>query len=83
MSEEKEQELPEEGIIEFTTTAEYIASACNALAAVDELDTAMMNRSDERRVKRIRRQSLRIISECINELYEELFEDNTDDSVDD
>jgi len=83
MSEEKEQELPEEGIVEFTSTPEYIASACNALAAIDGMDTAIMSRIDERRVKRIRRQSLRIIAECINELYEEIFDDNTDDSVDD
>jgi hypothetical protein len=47
------------------------------------MDTAIMNRTDEKRIKRIRRQSLRIISECINELYEEIFDDNTDDSVDD
>ena len=83
MSEETQNELPEEGIIEFTSTSEYIASACSALATIDEMDTALMSRSDEKRVKRIRRQSLRILSECINELYEELFEDNTDDSTDD
>lgn len=79
----EENELPEDGIIEFTTTSEYIASACNALSTVDEMDTALMSKSDERRVRRIRRQSLRILSECINELYEEIFDDNTDDSADD
>ena len=79
----EENELPEEGIIEFNTTPEYIASACNALLAIDGLDTALMTRTDEKRIKRIRRQSIRIISECINELYDDIFDDNADDSADD
>lgn len=79
----EEIEFSDEGIFEFTSTPEYIASACNAMMAIDGLDTALMTRSDEKRIKRIRRQSIRIISECINELYDEIFDDNADDSADD
>ena len=46
---------------------------------VDEIDTAILNKTDERRVKRMKRQALRIVSVCLNEMYEELFDDNNDE----
>lgn len=60
--------------VDFTTAHDYIASAFQALAAVGDIDTAMMSKMDEMRVKRIRRKSLLIIENCIDELYNEIFE---------
>jgi formyltetrahydrofolate synthetase len=75
---------PEEEIqVEFTTDGEYIAAATNALAAIENFDTAIMSKTDEKRIKKIRRQSLRIISECVNCLYNEIFESSDDDANDD
>lgn len=60
--------------VDFTTSHDYIASAFQAIAAVADIDTAIMSRMDEMRVKRIRRKSLLIIDSCIEELYNEIFE---------
>lgn len=68
-----------EGIVEFTTNHEYITCASMAWQMVDEIDTAILNKTDERRVKRMKRQALRIVSVCLNEMYEELFDDNNDE----
>ena len=46
--------------VDFTTAHDYIASAFQAMAAVSEIDTAIMSKTDEMRVKRIRRKSLLI-----------------------
>lgn len=74
-------ETPEElqGEIIFTTTAEYIQGASVALATVSELDPMIMNKSDELRVKRIKRKAIKIIDICISEMYDELFETDDDD----
>jgi len=75
----EEIELPSEGEIVFTTTAEYIQGASVALATVSELDPMIMNKSDELRVKRIKRKAIKIIDICISEMYDELFETDDDD----
>lgn len=67
-----------EAFVEYTPTMEYITAASYAWQMVDEIDTAILNKSDERRVKRMKRQALRIMSTCLNDLYEELFDDNND-----
>ena len=69
-----------DGEIEFTYTIDYLNGACTALATMDDIDTAIMNKRDEQRVKRIRRKCLRIIDTCINEFYDELFESEEEDS---
>jgi hypothetical protein len=74
-----EIELPAEGEIIFTTTAEYIQGASVALATVSELDPMIMNKSDELRVKRIKRKAIKIIDICISEMYDELFETDEDE----
>jgi len=65
--------------VDFTTSHDYISSAFQALNAVDDFDTALLSKSDEMRIKRIRRKSLLIIESCINELYSELFESEDED----
>ena len=74
-----EIELPAEGEIIFTTTAEYIQGASVALATVSELDPMIMNKADELRVKRIKRKAIKIIDICISEMYDELFETDDDE----
>ena len=67
---------------QFSTSHDYIASAVQALAAVDEMDTALVSKTDEQRIKRIKRQSLRILSFYINEIYDETFENPVDTDSD-
>lgn len=79
-----EEVNPEDDIyFEPSSDAEYIASAFNALAAVGDIDTAIISKIDEKRIRRIKRQALRIISHCLNNQYEELFDENSDDGGDD
>ena len=73
-----EEEVTEEWEVEFTSNSEYIQAAATAMSSVDHIDTALLTKADENRVRRIKRQGLRIISECLNELYEEIFDDNSD-----
>ena len=76
-SEQPEKETEYE--VEFTTRAEYIASATNALSAIDGLDPQIMNGANQARIKRIKRKSLKIIDACICEMYDEIFEDDEDE----
>jgi len=79
-----EEAAPEEesvdGYIEYTSIMDYVTAAAAAWQMSAEIDTAILNKSDERRVKRMKRQALRIMSTCLNDLYEELFDDNNDSS---
>jgi hypothetical protein len=77
MSEEiKKEEEEMEMVVEYTHAIEYIQAAYFALSSVDDMDVAIMNKSDEQRIKRIRRKSIRIIDECLNDMYSELFDDD-------
>lgn len=77
MSEEiKKEEEEIEMVMEYTHAIEYIQAAYFALSSVDDIDVAIMNKSDEQRIKRIRRKSIRIIDECLNDMYSELFDDD-------
>lgn len=68
--------------VAFATDHDYIQSAYFALASVADVDAMILSKADEIRVKRIRRQSLRIISECLNTLYDEIFDDGADPVTD-
>lgn len=76
---EEEPIAEEEGIIEFSSCAEYISSAYFSLAAVDDIDTAILSKQDEMRIKRIKRKAIKIIDSCLGDLYNELFEDESED----
>jgi hypothetical protein len=76
----KEEEVQEEIEVEYTTRLDYIQGAYFCLSAVDELDTAIMNKEDEKRVKRIRRKSIKILDDCLNEMYDELFDTDDEES---
>lgn len=71
-----------EGEVLFSSSHDYITSAVQALDALDGFDTALVSKADERRVNRIKRQSLRILSFYINELYDETFESDIDNGAD-
>ena len=73
---ENELEKEIETQVEFTYTIDYINGAAAALTVIDDMDTAIMNKSDELRVKRIKRKALRILDMCITEYYDELFDDD-------
>jgi len=75
-------EVTEEIFFEPYMDSDYIAAAYSALAAVSDLDAGMMSKTAVAKVNRIRRQSLRIISHCINNMYDELFEDSSDSNDD-
>lgn len=77
--EEESAEMFEEGMVEFTSTGEYINSAYFALSAVEDIDTAIISKEDEKRIKRIKRKSIKIIDICITEMYDELFENDEED----
>ena len=76
---EPETEMLEEGIVEFTTAGEYINSAYFALSAVEDIDTAIISKEDEKRIKRIKRKAIKIIDICLSEMYDELFENDEED----
>jgi ABC-type sulfate transport system substrate-binding protein len=77
-----EEEGEEEGEVTFSNSHDYISSAVEALSILDGFDTALVSKADERRVNRIKRQSLRILSHYINELYDETFDNPDDDNND-
>lgn len=77
--EEESAEMLEEGMVEFTSAGEYINSAYFALSAVEDIDTAIISKEDEKRIKRIKRKSIKIIDICITEMYDELFENDEED----
>jgi len=73
-----ETPAPEEeydGEILLSSSHDYITSAVNAINVISDMDTAIMTKTDENRIKKIKRQSLRILSHYINEIYEETFDD--------
>jgi len=76
---EGEAIMLEEGMVEYTSAGEYINSAYFALSAVEDIDTAIISKEDEKRIKRIKRKSIKIIDICITEMYDELFDTDEDD----
>ena len=72
-------EMLDEGYVEFTSASEYITSAYFSLSAVDDIDTAIISKEDEKRIKRIKRKAIKIIDICLSEMYDELFENDEDD----
>ena len=55
-------------------SSEFIASAFNALGAIDFLDIGLMDEDERAVVKTIQFQAVNIISECINTIYNEIFD---------
>ena len=75
-----EEEIEYDGEIALSTSHDYITSAVNAINVIADMDTAIMTKSDENRIKKIKRQSLRILSHYINEIYEETFDDSSNNN---
>jgi hypothetical protein len=63
-------------------SSEYIASAYNALGAIDLLDMGLMDENERMIIKTIQFQSINIISESINNIYHEIFDISPDDDND-
>ena len=76
----EEQKEPEEEEIEIFTDVEllleYIQSAYFAMSAVDDIDVEILPTDQmKKRIRRIKRQSIRILDYSINKLYGDIFED--------
>jgi len=65
----------------FTSDLEYIQAAYFALASVDDMDTAIMTKQDEMRIKRIKRKAIVIIDECLKCLYDEIIDDDSNNNL--
>jgi hypothetical protein len=81
----KEKVIFEEESYDFEIedrSSEFIASALNALTAVDLLDTGLMNENDKEVVNNIRYQAINIISESLNNIFNEVFDTTADSSND-
>jgi hypothetical protein len=61
---------------------EFIASAYNALGAIDLLDMGLMDDEERQTIKTIQFQAIAIISESINTIYNEIFDISPDDDND-
>ncbi|NBW17236.1 MAG: hypothetical protein EBR82_55585 [Caulobacteraceae bacterium] len=67
---------------DMMTDSEYIAAAMNAITAVDMIDTGILSHEDRDKIEKIKIQSIRIISECLNTLYNEIFDDTANSNND-
>jgi hypothetical protein len=63
-------------------SSEFIASAYNALGAIDLLDMGLMDDEERQTIKTIQFQAIAIISESINTIYNEIFDLTTDSNND-
>lgn len=63
-------------------SSEFIASAFNALGAIDLLDMGLMDEDERTVIKTIQFQAIAIISESINTIYNEIFDLTTDSDND-
>lgn len=63
-------------------SSEFIASAFNALGAIDLLDMGLMDEDERAVIKTIQFQAIAIISESINTIYNEIFDLTTDSDND-
>jgi hypothetical protein len=63
-------------------SSEYIASAYNALGAIDLLDMGLMDEDERLVIKTIQFQAINIISESINNIYNEIFDISPDNDGD-
>lgn len=59
-------------------SSEFIASAFNALGAIDLLDTGLMDEDEKQTIKTIQFQAINIISECLNNIFNEIFDTTID-----
>ena len=76
MSEEKEikEDEPIEYIFEAVSDTECISAAYFALACIEDVDMKMLSDAGIMRVKRIRRNALKIVDHCLNNLHNSLFD---------
>ena len=66
-------ELGDEMAMEFTSTHEYIVSACYVLNSLAEVDGNLFTKDEMITLQDSKYKALQIIHSCINELYLEIF----------
>ena len=64
--------------MDFTTTHEYIVSACYALNSLAEIDANLFTNLELETLRDSKWKALQIIHSCINELYLEIFPEQED-----
>ena len=64
---------------EPTKESEYIASAYNAIMAVQEVDITLLGKQYEAMRARVVKKCLRIVNRAINDLYDEMFVVNAEE----
>lgn len=76
MSEEQKpnEEEAVEYIFDIVSDAEYISAAYFALSCIEDVDLKMLSEAGIMRVKRIRRNALKIVDHCLNNLHNTLFD---------
>jgi len=76
MSEEQEQEEIE---YSYTSFHEYITAGIVVLDYCEGIDTQIMSKADEMRIKRMKRKCLRMVEFCVNEMFAELLDTDSED----
>ena len=69
----------EQGLVEFTSNSDYISASTNCLYVLNDIDTLLLSKEDEKSVKRIRRKALKVMDICLSEMYDELFDGDEED----
>ena len=64
---------------EPTRESEYIASAYNAIMAVQEVDMTLLGKQYEAMKVRVIKKCLRIINHAVSDLYDEMFVVNAEE----
>lgn len=64
---------------ETTTRSDLISCAYYAISAVDEIDLTLISKIEANKIKKIRKQSIEIISNIIDELHSEMFDVEEED----
>ena len=64
---------------EATTRSDLISCAYYAISAVDEIDLTLISKIEANKIKKIRKQSIEIISNIIDELHTEMFDVEDED----
>ena len=72
----------EEVVWDETMPVSYIDTAMNVLTGLEEMDTGMMSKEDFKRVRQMRRWSIRIAHFYLKEVYTDLVSDNKPDEDD-
>ena len=77
------EELAAEDVVwDETMPVSYVDTAMNVLTGLEEMDTGMMSKEDFKRVKQMRRWSIRIAHHYLREIFLDLVAESEPDEED-